>query len=166
MNKTITYRVGSLKMDYAGVIDLLNEIMNLTLEKTTEDINDWVLTYIAKRTGQLQDSILDNLLLSGWLNKKLTILLKTDVEYAKDVNEMENEHVQHLNEIGFANYYGHNGMIILNDPKAIGNFWPHLVKYSIDMLKDNFNRSKFEKCGGVGVSGTSTNKILGSEAIL
>jgi hypothetical protein len=148
----IHYLIGATKLDYQGVMFLVDDIMTKTLEYTITDIEEWISIYVAKRTGQLQDSLIRFLKTSAWVNNKLKLILGTDLEYAQYVNNMSSNQVRHSGEIGKAYYYGFFGDVLLDDPMAQGGFWGLLRMEGKRSLKDNFARVRMEICGGLGIS--------------
>lgn len=155
----IHYIVGNNKMDYHGVIALVTDIMNQTLEYAIPIIKDWIRTYVAKRTGQLQDDLIKTLETSQWINNQLRLELGTMLQYAKELNK-GGVVVRHNSEMEYAYYYGNYGKILLNDPQAQDKFWGLLKMESRKVLKESFSKARFKVCGGIGISGQSINRKL------
>lgn len=155
----ITYIVGNTQMDYWGVLALVDDIMNKTLEYTLPLIKTWIQTYVAKRTSQLQDDLIRTLETSQWLNDQLKLELGTMLPYAKKVNS-GTQRLRHNNEWGYAYYYGYHGRILLNDPQAQDKFWGLLKMEARRVLREMFSRARFEVCGAIGVSGQSIQRKL------
>jgi len=155
----ISYKVGSSKLTYEQLMKAFDEVLDKSLQYTKPIITNWIRKYVAKRTGQLQDSLIERLNLSSYLNNVLKLLLGTKVEYASDVNKMSSKKLKHFNEWGYAYYYGYNGLLKLNDPEALDDFFGNLIKESKRVLIENFNKSKLEVFGQIGVSGDITSTI-------
>lgn len=134
----IKYIAGLAKMTYAEVLERLQKLLNYVWDKTEFDMKIWIKKYVPKRTGQLQDALLESLEQSYikvgiW---RFTLgVINASKKYAEDVNAMNTMMVRHFNEWGYAYYYGHHGRILLNDPSAIGGFWDAMMVYSIDQIR-------------------------------
>jgi len=156
----IDYLINNLHMEHAEVLELLTQIMEKTIQYTVPEIEQWIKEYVPKRTGQLQNSLLDSINMTEWTGQQLRLILFTDVEYATELNNRKDIQIQHNNEIGSAYYYGHYGKLILNDPKAQYGFMGLLKMFARQHLKDNFKRARFEICGSVGVSAAPISKTI------
>jgi len=123
--------------------DLLNEVLELTLE----DLKQWILKFVPKRTGQLRRNMLKNIQSSRVKSNILRIIIRTSIDYAAQVNAYSTAQVRHKNAkrehysdytpkkggehhpYAYAYYGGHYGRITLNDPLAIGHFFDKMLLY-------------------------------------
>jgi len=112
--------------------DLLNEVLELTLE----DLKQWILKFVPKRTGQLRRNMLKNIQSSRVKSNILRIIIRTSIDYAAQVNAYSTAQVRHYNTerehsgaYAYAYYGGHYGRIRLNDPLAIGHFFDKMLLY-------------------------------------
>lgn len=156
----ISYIANNLRMEMGEVLQLLTQIMEKTIQYTVPEIEQWIKKYVPKRTGQLQNSLLDSVNKTEWTGQQLRLILFTDVEYARELNNRKDIQIQHNNEIGSAYYYGHYGKLILNDSNAYYDFMGLLKMFARQHLKDNFKRARFEICGSVGVSAAPISKTI------
>lgn len=149
---SVNFTVNNARLTQQDVINVVDQIMSRTLQYTIHEVSSWIEEYVAKRTGQLQDGLKDRLSSSSWLNWVLRLELGSNVPYMGIVNNYSASQVQHNNEIGYADYYGHEGLILLNDPKAQGKFWGLFHMHAKTRLKENFKKARLEVCGSVGMS--------------
>ncbi len=138
-------------------ITLVKAVLNETLELVLDDMRLWILRFVPKRTGQLRFSLLKKLESSKVKDGVLIFIIGTHVAYAKKVNGMTDDQVQHAShkehsgKWAYAYYYKHrrrgtkvgkrkygvgkryrgpsNYRIYLYDPDAVGGFWDALLKY-------------------------------------
>ena len=145
------------EMSSKQFIMLMKSVLNETLQLTLEDIRQWILKFVPKRTGQLRFTLLKKLETSKVRRKTLVFIIGSNLDYAKSVSQMStsqvrhNSHREHSGQWAYAYYYTHkrrgpkvgkrrrgigkkykggsNYRIFLYDPDAIGNFWDELIKY-------------------------------------
>jgi len=129
-------------LNRAGVEDIIQNILDEVLKKTMSDLFVWIVKYVPKRTGQLQDSLLSNLESSKSQNFIAVLRYGTQLDYVKYVTRYKTENVRHNGEIGYAYYNGYGGgtrkhpmrpspaRILLFDPQAIGGFWGQMKMYA------------------------------------
>lgn len=156
----ITYMANGMHMSYGNVLSLVDMIMQRTLDYTIPEIKSWIQNYVAKRTGQLQDDLINTLMTSAWIGQQLKLELGTMVDYAKYVNKMPAYMLQHEFEWGKAYYYGYHGWVYLNDPNAQSGFWGLLRMEGRRALRANFKRARDDWCGLMGVSGQFIQRSL------
>lgn len=130
----IKYIAKKVGVTYQVVLDRIKLLLEYVLDKVTLDMELWIQKYVPKRTGQLQDSLIKNLGSSWVKNGLLKIIMGTHIDYAPDVDAMNAMMVRHLNEIGYAYYYGHHGKINLYDPRAIGGFFETMLTFMNDRV--------------------------------
>lgn len=137
------------------LIALVEPVLYDTLDKTMDDIENWIKRFVPKRTGQLRDSLLANMASSRVKKGVLRFIIGTHLNYAAKVNRMTTKQVRHDSgrehrqrgpkrrgkkgrykkgklkkaRWAYAYYYGHYGRIYLHDPQAIGGFWFKLLTY-------------------------------------
>ena len=126
----IRYIAKNTDLTFPEVLALFHNMLLYTLSQLTNELRKWIKTKVPKATGQLRQSLLDNLESSSVKKGLMRIVLGTHVSYAPDVAEYTTEQVRHNKEVGYAYYYKKSGRIILNDPEAIGDFWNELMKYA------------------------------------
>ena len=115
----IRYIAGSYDLTYDEVLEQVQELLKDILQNTTIELIAWIKKKVPKRTGQLRQSLLDNLESSQVQKGLMRIILGTHLNYAKFVNEMSTSQVAHSGQMGYAYYYGNYGKIVLLDPDAI-----------------------------------------------
>ena len=133
------------------LIMLITPILNEVLERTLNDLKNWILRFVPKRTGQLRNALLRNMTKSKVQGNVLNFIIGTNFKYAERVNQMSTRQVRHASwfehrgkrkkvkgkrfkrrpkaKRAYAYYYNHHGPIFLDDPEAIGGFWDALLKY-------------------------------------
>jgi len=152
--KDITYIAGNQsKLNRQQVNQLVDNILDQTLDLTIMDLEIWIESKVAYRTGKLQKDLKLELNSSFVRNSLLKLKLGTHISYAKFVNEMTMATVRHVNEVGYAYYGGKSGKLILNDPRAIGQFYTKMVIYAKERLEYNFVKAKAMYLGDVGKAG-------------
>ena len=146
----IKYIAGKNKnLSYEQVLDIIISLLEEILELTLIDLEDWIETYVPKRTGQLRDNLLRNIRSSRVRNGVLRIIIATSIDYAEKVNEMSTAQVrhegtwrEHSGKKASAYYWGANGPIFLDDPEAVGGFFDLLVEYAKDRVFINLSKMK------------------------
>lgn len=142
-------------MTYEETVILMTSILQDTLDWTIKDLEEWIKIYVPKRTGNLQEDLIDNLY-SSWIKNKLTIrlVLKTFVDYAGDVDAMSDAQVQHdstwyehSGKRAYAYYHRHHGRIFLDDPEALGGFFEKLQEYARDRCLFNLTKAQMRFMG-------------------
>jgi hypothetical protein len=109
-----------VKWDRARAI--FSDMLYAILYELLREGEEWIRKHVPKRTGQLQEDLLDKLYQSKVDDVKLIIELGTDIPYAEAVEDMLTSQVAHFNEWGYAYYGDYSGKILLNDPMALGQF--------------------------------------------
>lgn len=145
---------------------LLNAVLNQTLDLLMEEVLAWILRFVPKRTGQLRDSLLRNMQSSRVRKGVLRFIIGTHLNYAPRVNAMSGNQVKHHSwfehgkmirrkkkkgkgkkfikkrgKRAYAYYYGHYGRIFLDDPEAMGHFWNHLLIFIYKRAKINLAKA-------------------------
>ena len=136
----INYIVGKTHFSsISEVKKMISKIMRNAITQTIKDVTGWINKYVPKRTGQLRDTLIFNLKQSKGTNKGAELILGVDprVDYVKYVDKMQDSNVRHTGQKGYAYYYGYNGKLKLNDPKAIGHFWGTLKRFARQSFRDN-----------------------------
>ncbi len=146
----IKYLAKGNALTYAEILALLHNMLLYVLDELTFELRIWIKSKVPKRTGQLRDNLLRHLESSNVKKGLMRIVLGTNIDYAQEVAEMTTPMVRHINEIGYAYYYGASGKIILNDPQAIGNFWEELLQYAEERTQFILQRAIDEYFGGTG----------------
>lgn len=126
----IKYIAKKTSVDYEDIAALFHSMLLYVLSELMILLKVWVKTKVPKATGQLRQSLLDNLESSYVKKGLMRIVLGTHLNYAPKVAEYTTEQVRHDQEVGYAYYYKSHGRIILHDPEAIGNFWEEMIKYA------------------------------------
>ena len=167
----IKYIAGKVELSYGEVVERIQEFLEYLKEKIITEGNEWIDTYVPKRTGQLR-ALLKLWLGGSTISKNvLRIVLGTNLPYAEDVNDMTTDMVQHSGETGYVYYpniFGIRGKVRLNDPQAIGGFFTELMKYMeerthtwIDIAKSHFFGAWKEAWSKAASSFDKTKKKLG-----
>jgi hypothetical protein len=154
-NRKIWYSIGqSSRLTYEQIVEMMNTILETVLTLVKQDLVKWIYQYVAKATGQLQDSLLLALDTSSvdTTSQFLKLVLGSDIPYNKYVAQMPSEMVQHSGERRWVNYYMHYGYIMLNDPEAQGHYWGLLKMEARRSLRDNLKLARNTIAGSVGVS--------------
>lgn len=146
----IKYIAGKTKnLNYEQVLEIIKTFLEEILELTLLDMEEWIETYVPKRTGQLRQNLIDNIQSSRVRAGVLRIIIATSIDYASKVNEMSTVQVQHdstdrehSGKKAYAYYYKHYGPITLDDPEAIGSFFDALVEYAKERVFFNLAKMK------------------------
>lgn len=142
----IKYIVGQNKnLSYNEVVFIIRNILKELRETLFTELTLWIEEKVPKRTGQLRKDLIDQLKESNILEHTLHIILGTTIDYAEQVNAMNTAQVRHHGEIGYVYYwnpFGIRGRVVLNDPRAIGNFWTHLVEFAKERALVNIAKIK------------------------
>jgi hypothetical protein len=149
----IRFIANKTKVSYAQLVSRLKKILEYVWDNTEIETKDWIAKHVPKRTGQLQDALVEALEQSYIKNSILRFTLGVINEardYAKDVDEMNQSKVRHFMEWGYAYYYGHHGKIQLNDPRAFGGFWDKLMTYMMDRITRHIAIAKELYIGAAG----------------
>lgn len=146
----IKYIAKGNKLTYIEVLALLHNMLLYVLDELMAELRIWINTKVAKRTGQLRDSLLKNLESSNVKKGLMRIVLGTHLSYAPDVAEMSTAQVRHSGEVGYAYYWGKSGRLILDDPEAIGDFWEVLIDYAKERTRFILARAINEYFAGTG----------------
>lgn len=137
----VVFKFGIKKSDFTIILNnvpvseattaiaLVQQIEDEALKATIREGIARIRRKVAKRTGQLQESLIANLKSSRRRGSITRIILGTHLDYAEAVDNMTTNQVRHYNEDGYAYYYGHYGKIILNDPEAEGKAITKLITY-------------------------------------
>lgn len=137
-------------LTHSQVMDTIQDMLMYVLDELILELETWINSKVPKRTGQLRDSLIDNLHSSTVKIGLMEIILGTLLPYAEDVAAMTTTQVRHSGEDGSAYYYGNYGKIILDDPDAIGNFWVELLNYSRERTMSVLDRAISEYFKGHG----------------
>ena len=132
---------------------LLEAVLNETLDNTMFDVLHWINRFVPRRTGQLRESLLRNMQSSRVRNGVLRFIIGTHLNYAARVSAMSTSQVRHSSRFehsrkrAYAYYYGHYGRIFLYDPEAIGGFWGALLKFINTRIKVNLRVAMLRQYG-------------------
>lgn len=146
----IKYLAKGNKLTFDEVLALIHSMLLYVLDELISELKIWINTFVPKATGQLRQSLLDNLESSNVKKGLMRIVLGTHLTYAPDVAEMSTMQVRHSGEKSYAYYYGAHGPIILDDPDAIGNFWEELLQYAEERTMFILQRAIDEYFAGTG----------------
>jgi len=146
----LQYLAKSNLVSYPMLLLIFNDMLAYIKDELIFELGLWIKFKVPKRTGQLQDSLMNTLNTSTVSDGQLTIELGTMIGYASDVDRMMTQKVRHFQEWGTAYYYGHSGRILLNDPFAVVEFWEQLQIYAYDKLVFITQRASDEYFGGQG----------------
>ncbi|KKN18806.1 hypothetical protein LCGC14_0952100 [marine sediment metagenome] len=146
----IKYLAKGNVLTYDEILALLHSMFLYVLDELILELKIWIKTKVPKRTGQLRDNMLRQLDSSNVKKGLMRLVLGTNIDYAPQVAEMTTTMVRHVNEVGYAYYYGKSGKILLNDPQAIGNFWEELLEYAEERTMFILQRAIDEYFAGTG----------------
>ena len=146
----IKYLAKGNVLTYDEILALLHSMLLYVLDELILELKIWIKTKVPKRTGQLRNNMLAQLDSSNVKKGLMRLVLGTNIDYAPQVAEMTTAMVRHVNEVGYAYYYGKSGKIILNDPQAIGNFWEELLEYAEERTMFILQRAIDEYFAGTG----------------
>lgn len=165
----IKYIAGNLTLNYDQVKQMIEDVLSITLQLTITDLEAWIGSafssegHVPKRTGTLRQDLLHWLHGSNVYNGIMRLILKTNLEYAADVNNMTTSNVRHMGEKGYVYYpnqMGIRGPVWLDDPRAEGNFFDKLSEFAKDRIKTNLIKAKNQVLGMQGqVSRTLRREI-------
>jgi len=141
------------KLNKSQVELLVQNVLEKTLNDTVMELEEWIESKVAKRTGKLRKDLKLELSSSFIKNMVLKLKLGTHITYAEFVNAMTTSTVRHVDEVGYAYYGGKSGKLILNDPRAIGSFFTKMVQYAKERLEINFAKAKAMYLGTAGKAG-------------
>jgi hypothetical protein len=150
----IPYIIGDSKLTYAEVIDFIQTTMDQALELTITETTAWIKKYVPKRSGDLQQTLLDFLdksrpppsLFTELRNVRLILGVGAEVKYAKYVIPMTSMQVQHDNtwfEHSGRRAYSKGKPVLLDDPEAKGQFFKFMVAYALERFKINLSKIKW-----------------------
>ena len=146
----IKYLAKGNVLTYAEILALLHNMLLYVLDELLFELRIWIKSKVPKRTGQLRENMLRHLETSNVKKGLMRIVIGTNIDYAPKVAEMTTTMVRHVNEVGYAYYYGKSGKIMLNDPQAIGNFWEVLLEYAEERTMFILQRAIDEYFAGTG----------------
>ncbi len=139
---------GNPQLSEREVMRIIDNILTEVFILVVQDVVKWINRFVAKRTGQLRDNLIDNLTSSRVKNYTMIFILRTSIDYAEKVSKYSTAQVRHNNAkrehytvgkgkrhpYAYAYYYGHYGRITLHDPQAIGNFYKIMVAYTVNSI--------------------------------
>lgn len=155
----IKYMAKNSSYTYEQILVLIDNILKDVLRDTKKELEIWIDSKVPKRTGQLRHFLKMWLGGSNFGQGILTIILSASgVEYAEDVNKLPTSSVRHNNEWGYVYYdniFGINSKtrprgskkILLNDPRAEGNFFDKMIEFTKERLDINLIRAKNKYLG-------------------
>lgn len=151
------YIAGQLRgLTYQQVVDMVRTILETALYLTKQDLIKWVRAYVPKRTGQLQDNLIEHLEASKMhQGNQLAAFLRfgTDIWYAPFVNKMPERMVRHSGgPVVYQYYYSGPTKITLNDPLAIGKFMGTMIRHGRERFRHHLRQVRLNITGSVGVS--------------
>lgn len=161
--QAIKYIVGMNKnLSYNEVVYIIRSILKELKETIIRETEVWIDSKVPKRTGQLRANLKEYLRESNIFEHTLRIVLGTTIDYAEQVAGMSTSQVRHHGEIGYVYYwnpFGIRGRVILNDPRAIGNFWDHLVQFVIERVHMNIGKLKAKYSQITNITTRNLSKI-------
>lgn len=159
----IKYIVGQNKnLSYNQVIYIIRQILKEVMEAVIMELDLWIDEKVPKRTGQLRDNLKEYLRESHIIGNILTIVLGTTIDYAEQVNAMATSQVRHTGQIGYVYYwnpYNIRGRVILDDPRAIGNFWTHLLEFAKERIFINIAKIKAKYAASTNLTTRNLSKL-------
>lgn len=146
----IKYLAKNTELEFEEILALFHNMLLYVLDELSFELRIWIKSKVPKRTGQLRDNLLKQLESSNVKKGLMRIVLGTNIDYAPKVAEMTTAQVRHSGEKGYAYYYGEHGIIMLDDPEAIGNFWEELMDYARERTTVILQRAINEYFAGTG----------------
>lgn len=138
-------------MTPSQLVALIGPILDETLERTLNDLTNWILRFVPNRTGQLRRALLHNMTKSNVRGSILKFIIGSNLRYAQKVNLMSVRQVRHASWFehrgrrkkvkgkrikrrpparrAYAYYGGHRGRIFLDDPEAKGKYFDELLRF-------------------------------------
>lgn len=141
---SINYLIGRGKYTFKDIENLIKVVLTETLNTTIYELEAWINTKVPKRTGQMRYYLKQFLQSSEVKEHILQIILRSDLEYTSQLNEMATSQVRHAGEKGYVYYdniFGIRGPILLYDPEAVGYFFDELEKYATQRIKINLAKA-------------------------
>lgn len=134
----LKYLIRGKRYSYEGVKLTKDNIVQFTIDDLKKSVINWIKINVPKRTGQLQDNLIDYIE-KNWHYKEgfTTLDLYTNVDYAFDIVNPKhyNTWLEHSGIEAIADYGGHTGKILLHDPMAIANWQNVLAGFVLEEFK-------------------------------
>jgi len=148
------------------VVFIIRNILKELKETLFTELEVWINEKVPKRTGQLRQDLIDQLKESHIIEHTLHIILGTTIDYAEQVNAMNTAQVRHTGQIGYVYYWnpaGIRGRVILDDPRAIGNFWTHLLEFAKERAFINVAKIKAKYASTTNITIRNLSKMEAGE---
>lgn len=163
----IKYIVGQNKnLVYNQVVFIIRSILKELRETLFTELSVWINEKVPKRTGQLRQDLIDQLKESNIIEHTLHIILGTTIDYAEQVNAMSTATVRHHGEIGYVYYWNPDniyGRVVLDDPRAIGGFWTHLLEFAKERAFINVAKIKAKYASTTNITVRNLSKMEAGE---
>lgn len=146
----ISYMAKNSKYSYQEIVRLIKAILDDVLAATIKELEIWIDSKVPKRTGQLRHMLKQWLKGSNVTKGVLRLVMGTNLPYAEDVAGFTTSQVRHNKEVGYVYYpniFGVRGRVILNDPRAIGNFWEKMLEFAKERVDINLIKAKNKHLG-------------------
>jgi len=151
----IKYVIGKKELEFEEVKSLIQGALDEALEETIMESEIWIDNHVAKRSGDLIES------LKKFLNRsrpppstagelrgiRLILGVGADIDYAKYVNEMTKTKVRHVStwlEHSGKKAYSKGKPVFLDDPRAEGFFFDKMVEFAKERLETNLSKAKYK----------------------
>ena len=125
-------------LDVKDVKQIVDKVLHMTNSLVIKDVTKWIRRFVPKMTGQLRHNLWKHLLNSYVKNQVARIIIETDIDYAKRVNDMGTHNVRHKGK----KVKRHGKIIVLWDPQAIGGFFDKMVIFAKKSIKRNLQVAK------------------------
>ena len=152
----ITYTIEGTTNEYIieQVRWIVQRALNEALEDTIFETEDWINTYVPKRSGDLQESLKEYLGKSipppiarnEFRDLRLVLGAGADIPYIKHVDKMTAAQVQHSGtwlEHSGKKAYSKGLPVFLDDPEAEGEFFDKMIAYAKERLYINIDKAKY-----------------------
>jgi len=147
MVKTFRYRGKFYTKE--ELLNILNEILLLTLNATKTETLNWINQFVPKRTGALRDSLIE------WINKYwektengIKISLGTDVSHAFDIIGDPQHYGTWFEHSGEPAYDYTGGRVYLDDPQALLTWDTAIASFIQETFNNNLISYKETLLGG------------------
>lgn len=133
----------------------IQELLDEALETTIMEVKMWIEVHVAKRSGDLQASLIKFLeksippKIAAREPKGIRLVLGVgaEIDYAKYVNEMTMARVRHM-----GTWLEHSGKpamskgkpVFLDDPRAVGFYHDKMVEFGVERFKYNVDKARYK----------------------
>ena len=155
----IKYIAGNKKLDSDELKTYIQELLDESLRTIIMEVEIWINSKVAKREGDLRESLIKFLKRSipppstvGELRGiRLVLGVGAEIDYAKYVNKMTMSRVRHMGtwlEHSGAPAMSRGKPIFLDDPRAVGFYHDKMVDFGKERFHTNVDKAKYKYNSG------------------